>query len=113
MIDLAALDEEDEDQAVDEDDFMPAQQDMDDAGRNGKRKSDHLLGPSCPICGESLGPSTSNQELNDHVDWCLNKDAIQQAGKVTPKKPKRPKPPDRKPGDRGMLQWLKKDPVGK
>ncbi|WVN87573.1 uncharacterized protein L203_102756 [Cryptococcus depauperatus CBS 7841] len=30
----------------------------------------------CPICGEMLPVNTSNQELNAHVDWCLNRVAI-------------------------------------
>ena len=48
----------------------------------------HSLGPTCPVCIKALGPSTSNQGLNDHIDWCLNKDAITEAGKRTPKKAK-------------------------
>lgn len=106
MIDLALLDEEDEEQATEEGDFVPAAA-LGPSHPDGKRKRDHLLGPSCPICGDVLGPFSSNQELNDHVDWCLNKDAIRKAGQATPKKAKRPKPPDRqREGDRGMLQWL-------
>jgi DNA polymerase kappa len=122
IIDLAQMDEDDEDKAIDESDFLP------DPGLRGsvKRKSDHLLGPSCPICGDILGPSTSNQELNDHVDLCLNKDAISQASKRTPKKAK-PQPkkeadgtgkessatdlPEQRNGSSksgGMMDWLRK-----
>jgi DNA polymerase kappa len=105
IIDLAQLDEDDEDGAIDETDFLP------DPGHRGsvKRKSDHLLGPSCPICGATLGPSTSNQDLNDHVDLCLNKDAISQASKRTPKKA-RPVSEPKKDSVKGgaMLQWLRK-----
>lgn len=94
---------------MDETDFLP------DHGQSGpvKRKQDHLLGPSCPICLATLGPATSNQELNDHVDYCLNKDAISQASKRTPKKAR----PTETVKERGkgdvnkngaMLQWLRK-----
>jgi DNA polymerase kappa len=88
---------------------------MPDPGHRGsvKRKQDHLLGPSCPICSATLGPGTSNQELNDHVDYCLNKDAITQASKRTPKKarPSETKrdPANGKDGEGGsMMQWLRK-----
>jgi DNA polymerase kappa len=106
VIDLAQLDEDDEDEVLEEGDFMPAVAEVESTS---KRKRDHLLGPSCPICGETLGPTTSNQELNDHVDMCLNKDAIVAASKATPKKPKRVKPPSPVPkSGPGMLQWLRK-----
>ncbi len=98
----------------------------------GKRKKplataaimDHLLGPICPICAKALGPSASNQALNDHIDWCLNKDAISEASKRTPKKAKGLGGDDtakRKPlpgtrggrangnGKRVMMGWLKKE----
>jgi len=39
----------------------------------------HLLGPICPICSKTLGMGTSNQGLNEHIDWCLNRDAIRGA----------------------------------
>ena len=85
---------------MDESDFRPPDDIMDSDDKPatllGKRKTsntnsgekNHLLGPICPICAKVLGPSTSNQGLNDHVDWCLNKDAITEAGKRTPKKAK-------------------------
>lgn len=82
-----------------------------DAPEDGGR--DHLLGPACPICSKRLGPSTSNTDLNDHIDWCLNRDAIENAGMPTPKKAriadtakrKRPK----EIGKGTMLAWLKKE----
>lgn len=100
VIDLAQLDEDDEDQAIDETDFLP------DPGNRGsvKRKQEHSLGPSCPICSATLGPSTSNQELNDHIDFCLNRDAISEASKRTPKKAR---PAENQSGG-AMLQWLRK-----
>jgi hypothetical protein len=107
IIDLAQMDEDEDDEAkaLDETDFLP------DPGLRGsvKRKADHLLGPSCPICDATLGPSTSNQELNDHVDLCLNRDAISQASKRTPKKSRpmaEPKKAVEKSG--GMMDWLRK-----
>lgn len=106
VIDLAQLDEDDEDRAIDEADFVPSDDGDHDAA---KRKADQALGPACPICGERLEASTSNQKLNDHVDMCLNKDAIYQASKATPKKAKRPKNAQKDAGDgNGMLQWLHK-----
>ena len=93
---------------------------------SGKRKAqeDHLSGPSCPICSTHLSPSTSNQDLNNHIDRCLNKDAIKDA-KRTPKKAKGIDGSDtgkrksfskqdtakKKSGtDRGsMMGWLKKE----
>jgi len=110
------MDEDDEDKAIDETDFLP------DPGLRGsvKRKSDHLLGPSCPICAATLGPSTSNQELNDHIDLCLNRDAISQASKRTPKKARprivtpadlpEPKAESKKGSEKGggMMEWLRK-----
>ncbi|WWD17130.1 hypothetical protein CI109_101567 [Kwoniella shandongensis] len=90
----------------------------------GKRKSpspgQHLLGPVCPICGKHLGPGTSNQDLNDHIDWCLNKDAISEASKKSPEREKkRVKQEKDRPGagagaavkkknGGGMLDWLKR-----
>lgn len=106
VIDLAQLDEDDAEEVMEEGDFIPAATDIQ---ATSKRKRDHLLGPSCPICGNTLGPTTSNQELNDHVDMCLNKDAIVAAGKATPKKTKRSRPPAPPPeSGTGMLQWLRK-----
>ena len=83
----------------------------------------HLLGPICPICAKALGPSTSNQGLNDHIDWCLNQEAIFAASKQTPKRTRGSGEDDtakRKPllqdkakkkGDEkgSMLGWLTKD----
>jgi DNA polymerase kappa len=47
-----------------------------------------ILGPVCPLCSKALGPGTSNSELNQHIDMCLNRDALG-AGSMSPK-PKRP-----------------------
>lgn len=30
-------------------------------------------GPLCPICQRALGPETSNAQLNEHIDLCLNR----------------------------------------
>lgn len=30
-------------------------------------------GPMCPICSRTLGPETSNAQLNEHIDLCLNR----------------------------------------
>jgi len=112
------MDEEDEDVAVEESDFMPNEKGL------GKPPppSRHLLGPICPICAKALGPSTSNQDLNDHVDWCLNRDAISEASKKTPKRVKREYvdgpvddrarkkgTKDMKPGTGMMSSWLTKE----
>lgn len=106
VIDLAQLDEDDDEEVMEEGDFMPPDADIESTS---KRKRDHLLGPSCPICGDTLGPTTSNQELNDHVDMCLNKDAIVAASKATPKKTKRARAPaPAAESGTGMLQWLRK-----
>ncbi|WVF71330.1 hypothetical protein IAT40_006133 [Kwoniella sp. CBS 6097] len=64
----------------------------------GKRKASdpsHLLGPVCPICDKALGAGVSNQGLNEHIDWCLNRDAIRAASAKSPKKAKVEKDPDR------------------
>jgi DNA polymerase kappa len=89
IVDLADLDDDVE--WTDENDFRPPDQ-ADPPSL--KRKAEaldkqHLLGPICPICSKALGPSTSNQGLNEHIDSCLNKDAIREAGKRSPKKSRR------------------------
>ncbi|OCF41902.1 DNA polymerase kappa subunit [Kwoniella heveanensis CBS 569] len=71
------------------------------AGVLGKRKASdqaHLLGPICPICDKALGAGVSNQGLNEHIDWCLNRDAIKEASARSPKKTKVEKDPDRGDG---------------
>lgn len=82
-------------------------------------------GPICPICGQALDAGTSNQQLNDHVDWCLNKDAIKEASRVSPVAKKKAKigrtsertssnvtGPSKKDGSKGekgtISSWLKK-----
>lgn len=82
-------------------------------------------GPTCPICGQMLDPGTSNQQLNDHVDWCLNKDAIKEASRVSPVAQKKakierafknssstgsgPAKKGRPTGEKGTISsWLKK-----
>ncbi|WRT66532.1 uncharacterized protein IL334_003491 [Kwoniella shivajii] len=122
MIDMTDLDDDMDSPAISE------SEDSSITNTTGKRKSlstnTHLLGPICPICNKALGPSTSNQGLNDHIDWCLNKDAIQEASKKTPKKMKiekkgigddtisRTVESKKKGGGNGtkgtMLNWLKK-----
>nr|XP_018262802.1 DNA polymerase kappa subunit [Kwoniella dejecticola CBS 10117]OBR84960.1 DNA polymerase kappa subunit [Kwoniella dejecticola CBS 10117] len=82
----------------------------------GKRKSSendksHLLGPVCPICSKALGAGTSNIGLNEHIDWCLNKDAISEASKKSPVKKARLENgvQAKKAKEKGtMLDWLKK-----
>ncbi|KIR26929.1 DNA polymerase kappa subunit [Cryptococcus deuterogattii LA55] len=82
-------------------------------------------GPICPICGQTLDPGTSNQQLNDHVDWCLSKDAIKEASRVSPVAQKKakierafknssstgsgPAKKGRPTGEKGTISsWLKK-----
>ncbi|WVQ99536.1 hypothetical protein IAU59_006672 [Kwoniella sp. CBS 9459] len=80
------------------------------AGILGKRKASdpsHLLGPVCPICDKALGAGVSNQGLNEHIDWCLNRDAIREASTTSPKKAKVQKDPDRK--DDQVSKKQKKD----
>ncbi|WWC94614.1 hypothetical protein V866_001461 [Kwoniella sp. B9012] len=88
----------------------------------GKRKSSesdksaHLLGPVCPICNKALGPGTSNSGLNEHIDWCLNKEAINEAGRRSPVKKAKleKKGTGNNAAQKGkdkkgtMLDWLKK-----
>ncbi|OWZ65523.1 hypothetical protein AYX15_02985 [Cryptococcus neoformans] len=83
-------------------------------------------GPICPICGQTLDAGTSNQQLNEHLDWCLNKDAIKEASRVSPVAQKKAKigrtnestssnirglaKKDRPKGEKGTIaSWLKKD----
>lgn len=115
IVNLADLDDDVE--WTDENDFRPP--DEDDPARL-KRKAEtleeqHLLGPVCPICSKALGPSTSNQGLNEHIDSCLNKDAIHEAAKRSPKQLKRDvgdKPGGAKEKGKGqakkgsMMAWL-------
>lgn len=82
-------------------------------------------GPICPICGQTLDAGTSNQQLNEHLDWCLNKDAIREASRVSPVAQKKAKigrtnestssnirglaKKDRPKGEKGTIaSWLKK-----
>jgi len=98
VIDLAQLEEEEQvEEEMGEGDFMPPEGIGDPEAKPSstlrKRKDSceapatksRLLGPICPICAQALGPSTSNQGLNDHIDWCLNKGAISTASKRIPK----------------------------
>lgn len=131
VVDLAQLDDDDAvDEWTGEDDQMSpdegSESDRKAASVLGKRKTSpspmaetsHLLGPICPICSKALGPATSNNGLNDHIDWCLNKDAISEASKRSPKKAKGVEGGDtakKKGGGRGMstrggmMDWLKKE----
>lgn len=57
----------------------------------------HVLGPICPICSKTLGMGTSNQDLNEHIDWCLNRDAVRKATVTADDRPvKRAKPGEEK-----------------
>jgi DNA polymerase kappa len=89
IVNLADLDDDIE--WTDENDFRPPDEDDPPSLKRKAQTLDenHLLGPVCPICSKALGPSTSNQGLNEHIDSCLNKDAIQEAAKRSPKKSKR------------------------
>ena len=134
MIDIVRLEEEEDVEAeMIEADFLPLEGGIDPEIKQsmalGKRKapsaaSAHLLGPICPICAKALGPSTSNQGLNEHIDWCLNKDAVSAASKRRPKKTKGSGVDDtakrklesgressKKKGDgtTAMMGWLKKE----
>ncbi|KAK4689989.1 DNA polymerase kappa, partial [Tremellales sp. Uapishka_1] len=68
----------------------------------------HTLGPVCPICAKTLGPSTSNQGLNEHIDRCLNTEAISEASKRTPKKKRKEKDKISGPVAGSMMEWLSK-----
>lgn len=46
-------------------------------------------GPLCPICSRHLGPETSNADLNEHIDLCLNQDAFAEIAEATPSPTKR------------------------
>jgi DNA polymerase kappa len=116
VIDITTLDDNDG-ADLQEEDFLP-QDDHLATERPGKRKSpvstpSHTLGPVCPICAKALGPSTSNQGLNEHIDWCLNKDAIVEAGAGATKKARSETPEmtrgSGKPAGKGsMLDWFRK-----
>jgi hypothetical protein len=83
------LDEEDADGVWEAEDFMP---------EDGSRSATAPDPPVCPICQERLARGTTNQALNDHIDLCLNSEAIEAAGGPTQRK--------RKPST--VLDWLKK-----
>ncbi|CAK9781128.1 unnamed protein product [Cutaneotrichosporon oleaginosum] len=53
-------------------------------------------GPVCPICSRRLGPETSNADLNEHIDLCLNHDAFAEIAEAMPL-PKRVAPVDTRP----------------
>lgn len=48
--------------------------------------SPRIGGPVCPICNRGLGPETSNADLNEHLDLCLNRDAFSAELTPSPKK---------------------------
>ena len=105
---IEVQDDDDEEEELVEDDFRPSSLAEPSSTTLGKRKAeDYLLGPVCPICAKALGPTTSNQGLNDHIDRCLNKDAIYEASKRTPKKVKKGHTSNAEKGG-SMLSWLNK-----
>ncbi|BEJ16343.1 hypothetical protein CspHIS471_0509480 [Cutaneotrichosporon sp. HIS471] len=55
-------------------------------------------GPVCPICNRHLGPETSNADLNEHIDMCLNQDAFAEIADAVPSSAKRPAASDSRPG---------------
>ncbi|BEI85493.1 hypothetical protein CcaverHIS002_0508940 [Cutaneotrichosporon cavernicola] len=55
-------------------------------------------GPVCPICNRHLGPETSNADLNEHIDMCLNQDAFAEMADTAPSSAKRPAASDSRPG---------------
>ncbi|GMK55243.1 hypothetical protein CspeluHIS016_0202990 [Cutaneotrichosporon spelunceum] len=55
-------------------------------------------GPLCPICNLHLGPETSNADLNEHIDMCLNQDAFAEIAEASPSSAKRPATSDMRPG---------------
>ncbi|KAI0705092.1 hypothetical protein C8T65DRAFT_653194, partial [Cerioporus squamosus] len=75
----------------------------------------------CPICGKML--ETDNQGLNEHIDFCLSKQAIKEAQTASLKPPSHggsshskksgPKPPSSKAGQKGqsggLLKFGRKD----
>ncbi|EIW70473.1 hypothetical protein TREMEDRAFT_68079 [Tremella mesenterica DSM 1558] len=91
---------------LNEEDFRP---NSDITNKTGE--TTHTLSPTCPICLKTLGPGTSNEALNKHVDLCLNKDIIVTAEK-TPKRVKvedKGKKKGKASSEKGtMLAWLKR-----
>lgn len=47
----------------------------------------------CPLCGKTL--ATNNAGLNEHIDFCLSKEAIMRATQVTASKTARSSPAKR------------------
>lgn len=59
--------------------------------------------PECPLCLRTLPAGTTNQALNDHIDLCLNREAIANAtGDTGTVKKKKQGPKDT------MMDWLKR-----
>jgi hypothetical protein len=89
-IDVSTLDE-DEVELLEED-FRPAKATTPESTVKDPQKdwpttmAMHTLGPICPICSKALGPTTSNQGLNEHIDLCLSEEAIITASTQTLKK---------------------------
>jgi len=78
-VDMTGMDDDDDDEdgSWTQEDFMPEERVL------GKRKSaspNAEPGPACPICMKPLQAGASNQALNDHIDVCLNREAIVAAG---------------------------------
>lgn len=48
-----------------------------------------VAGPVCPICSRTLDAGTSNVELNEHIDLCLNHDAFGEEFGVSLSPPKK------------------------
>ncbi|KAL7423654.1 hypothetical protein Q5752_001235 [Cryptotrichosporon argae] len=84
VVDLSGMEEE---EPLDEADYLPpdpagpaAASDMKTAELGASRSGDtRSAGPVCPICAKALGAGTTNDKLNEHVDWCLNREAIKEA----------------------------------
>lgn len=97
-----------------EDDTLPTllPQFQSDGPQNTKPTSSRSVKPdseaprethTCPVCEKEV--TTENQTLNEHLDLCLNRNAIRQVqGEVKPVKPARAAP---KQGDI-WEQWTKK-----
>lgn len=81
--------------------------------------SPQIGGPVCPICNRNLGPETSNADLNEHIDLCLNRDAFSAELTPSPKKRSAGGNNDHRPTKKGkskasskgkgsVLDWLKR-----
>jgi hypothetical protein len=72
----------------------------------------------CPVCSRHLGPETSNADLNEHIDLCLNQDAFAEIAEASPKRAAAgdPRPAKKRKtnakgssaGKGSVLEWLRR-----